>query len=178
MRNLKIFLLLLVFGGMLFYNSNWFQSAFLSDRFYKDICYAPFDVTVKGESISIPLKYKFKTCYKLSIAVPDKKVFHDRIIGPGTLKYQFISKGRVLAKGRTYNPDRHHFTLYRGITSMNILAFNLPFFEADDDLTLELEVVEPMEFLEPYTGNIFCRINSDYDAKLGKCYNDDLLIVR
>jgi len=177
MRNLKIFLLLLVLGGMLFYNSNWFQSIFLPERFYKDIFNAPFDVTKNGESISIPLKYKYKTCYALEIAVPDKDLFHNSEPGNGLLKYSFVSNGRVIDEGLTYPPNSLHMALYRGITSIIILVFDLPFNSEGDSLTLDLEVIEPMRFLEPFSGKIHCKVSPSYDAKLGKCHGESTRIV-
>lgn len=177
MRNLKIFLLLFILGGILFYNSNWFQSAFLPERFYKDIFNAPFDVTKTGESISIPLKYTFKTCYAIEIAVPDKNLFHHDKSGNGILKYQFISNGRVIAEGLTHPPNSRHMRLYRGITSIILFVFDLPFNGEGDSLTLDIEVIEPMSFLEAFSGEIHCRVNPSYDAKLGKCHGEATRIV-
>ena len=176
MKVLWIMLLCLVFGGGYFYNTNWFQSFFLYDRFYEDIYNAPFDVTRKGASITVQLKYKYKTCYSLAVAVPDKDIFHDRIAGYGLLAYEFVSKGKVLAQGYTHAPTRRNLMLKDGVTSTNILVFDLPFPDASDDLALHLEVREPFRYLEPYAGKIRCKINPDYDAKLGKCYNEDLKI--
>lgn len=170
-------LLCLVLGSMYLYNTNWFQSFFLYDRFYEDIYNAPFDVTKKGASISIPLKYKYRTCYRLAIAVPDKNIFHERRAGYGLLAYKFISKNKVLAEGYTHVPTRRDLMLKRGITSINILVFDLPFLGAGEDLTLHLEVREPFRDLEPYAGNINCKINPDYNADFGKCYNEDLKIL-
>jgi hypothetical protein len=176
MRALRIMLLCLALGGIYFYNTNWFQSFFLYDRFYEDIYNAPFDVTKVGESISIPLEYKYKTCYRLAVAISDKDIFHERRAGYGLLEYRFVSRNKVLAEGYTHVPTRHDLMLKQGITSINILVFHLPFPGASDDLTLHLEVREPFRELEQYAGNINCKINPDYSADLGICYNEDLMI--
>lgn len=174
MRALWTILLCLVLAGTYFYNTNWFQSFFLHERFYEDICNIPFDVTQRGESISIPLKYKFKTCYSLAITVPDKDLFHDGNVGDGILKYRFLSRGRVIAEGYTRAPNDRHLMFYHGVTMINILVFDLPFPGTGNDLTLELEVKEPFEFLEPFAGKTTCQIEPDYIASFGKCYNEDL----
>ena len=176
MRILWIMLLCLVLSGVYFYNTNWFQSFFMYDRFYEDIYDESFDVTKKGKTITIPLKYKYKTCYSLAIAVPDKNIFHDRIAGYGLLSYKFISRNKVLAEGYTHAPTRRNLTLKQGVTSTHILVFDLPFPGADNDLVLHLEVQEPFAYLEPYSGKITCKINPNYIADFGKCYNEDLRV--
>ncbi|WP_319469498.1 hypothetical protein [uncultured Pseudodesulfovibrio sp.] len=108
--------------------------------------------------------------------MPDKNIFHDRKIGSGLLKYRFTSWGRLLAEGYTHEPNRHHLGLKQGITSINLLVFELPFPGAFGDLDMELEVVEPFNFLKPYSGKINCKINPDYSAKFGKCYNENLML--
>ncbi len=168
-------LFLLLAGGIYFYNTNWFQST-SKDDFYDDICHVPFDVTKKGEKIAIPLKYKYNTCYSIAISVPDKNVFHNHIVGPGVLNYRFISNGRVLAEGCTPDHNKYRISFYQDISSIHILVFNLPFPGAGDDLTLELDVLEPMAFLNPYIGNIYCRIKPAYSTKFSLCYDKGLMI--
>jgi len=175
MKYIAAFLIIILAGGIYIYNTTRFQALF-KDDFYDDICYMPFDVTKKDEKISIPLKYKYKTCYRLCIAVPDKNIAVKRISGPGVLNYRFVSNGRVLADGRTFEPNRRSLSFYLGISTIHILVFNLPFPGAGDDLTLELEVLEPMTFLEPYAGKIYCKINPDYNPKFCECYNKKLMI--
>lgn len=174
MKGLKIFLVCLVLGGVYFYNSNWFQSFFLYNRFYENIADVPFEVTNKGEMISIPIKHKFNTCYELSVVVPDKNVFHDRLVGPGTFKFRFISKGKTLDEGFTYPPAPQHFTLYRGVTLIPILVFDLPFSGAGSDLSLELTVETPMTFLDGYAGRLKCSIRPNYSAEAGGCFDEEL----
>ena len=176
MRVVWILLFCLFLGGVYFYHTIWFQSFFLYDHFYEDIYNAPFDVTHKGNTLSIPLKYKYKTCYSLAIAVPDKDIFHDRTAGYGLLAYRFISEGKVLAEGYTHAPTRRNLMLKRGITSINILVFDLPFPGAGSDLTLQLEVLEPFKYLEFHSGNIYCKINPDYNPDFDECYNKDLSV--
>ncbi|MBI9078585.1 MAG: hypothetical protein JEY79_02445 [Pseudodesulfovibrio sp.] len=177
MKALKIFFICLVLGGLYFYNTNWFQSFFLYDRFYENIVYAPFDVTIKGETTFIPLKHKFNTCYELTVAVPDKNIFHDGLVGPGALRYRFISRGKTIAEGLTFPPARQHLTLYRGVTLIAILVFDLPFPGAGNDLSLELTVETPMTFLNEYSGKINCSIRPNYSAKAGRCYDEELKIA-
>ena len=175
MKYIAAFLIIILAGVIYIYNTTRFQALF-KDDFYDDICYMPFDVTKKGEKITIPLKYKYKTCYSIAIAVGDRNIFHKRIVGHGILNYRFTSKGHALAEGRTFEAQKHNLMYYLGITSINILVFNLPFPGAGDDLTLELEVLEPMTFLEPYAGNTYCKINPDYDPMFCECYNKKLMI--
>ena len=176
MKYVKILFLLSIAFGVFFYNSNWFQASFFPETYYQDICLAPFDVTRKNETITIPLKYGYDTCYRLAVAVPDKNIFHDNIIGPGDLMYRFVSKGQTLAKGHTRQPSKQHLMLNNGTTSINILVFNLPFPGAGEDLELQLTVHEPFHFLNAYKGRTFCKINADYNPKFGKCYNEELMI--
>jgi hypothetical protein len=149
----------------------------MSDRFHQDIFSAPFDVTRKGEVFSIPLKYKFRTCYSLALAVPDKNLYYGTPVGPGTLRYRFVSKGQIIAEGLTFPPARRHFARYREVTLINILVFDLPFPGAGNDLSLELTVETPMTFLNEYSGKINCSIRPNYSAKAGRCYDEELKIA-
>lgn len=169
MKGLKVFLLCLVFGGVFFYNSNWFQSCFLYNRFYENIVDVPFDVTKQGETVSIPLKHKFNTCYELDVAVPDKNVFHDRIVGPGALRYRFISRGQVIEEGLTFPAEKNNVILYQGVSLIMLLVFDLPFPGAGSDVSLELTVDSPMAFLNEYAGKIRCSIRPNYSADNGGC---------
>lgn len=169
MKGLKIFLLCLVLGGVFFYNSNWFQSFFLYNRFYENIVDVPFDVTKKGETISISLKHKFNTCYELNVGVLDKYIFHRGTVGPGALRYRFISRGQVIKEGLTFPAERNNLTLYRGVTLITILVFDLPFPGAGSDVSLELTVDTPMTFLNEHAGKIKCSIRPNYSADRGGC---------
>ena len=60
MKYIAAFLIIILAGGIYIYNTTRFQALFKAD-FYDDICYMPFDVTKKGEKITIPLKYKPKS---------------------------------------------------------------------------------------------------------------------
>lgn len=108
MKGLKIFLLCLVLGAVYFYNTNWFQAFFMGDRFHQEIYSASFDVTKKGEKLTIPIKYKIKTCYSLALEVPDNNLYHDTTAGQGVLRYRFVSKGQTIAEGLTPLPARRH----------------------------------------------------------------------
>lgn len=176
MKGFKIVIICLVLGGVYFYNTNWFQSFFLYNRFYENIADVPFDVTEKGETISIPLKHKFNTCYELNVAVPEKNVFHNTPVGPGSLRYRFKSMGQVIAEGTTFPAERKNFTLYRGVTLITILVFDLPFPGAGRDLSLDLTVETPMAFLNDYKGKIQCSIRPDYSADRGGCSDEGLRI--
>jgi hypothetical protein len=168
---------LAVLATALLYNSNWFHSVFFPNDFYKDVYSVEYDTTKVGESVSIPLKYNFNTCYALEMAVHDKKLFYSRASLNGMLRYRFMSKGLVVAEGLTQRPNNRYMIFYRGMTSIIIMTFDLPFVDNGDELTLNLEVVEPMAFLEPFSGNIVCRVKPSYDAKLGKCHGEALRIV-
>jgi hypothetical protein len=112
----------------------------------------------------------------LALTVPDKNVFHERKVGPGLLAYRFLSDGRILAEGLSYTPDKQNLGLRRNTSLISVLLFDLPFPGEGNTLVLELEVLEPFEFLKPYVGNIKCRITPDYDSKIGRCVNEDLRI--
>ncbi|MDD3313684.1 hypothetical protein [Pseudodesulfovibrio sp.] len=174
MRHLLIAFLCIVAGGVYFYNTNWFQASFMSERFHRDIFNAPFDATKTGETITIPIKYTYSTCYGLAIAVPDSKLAHRGFEGDGFWAYRFMSGSKILAEGLTTQPDQRHRALYRGVTYITLLVFDLPFPDAGNDLTLELTVKKPMEFLARYKGVLTCRIRPNYSAKAGGCYDEEL----
>lgn len=174
MKKLLIVFLCMILGGVYFYNTDWFQSFFMYRQYYQDIVNVPFDATRTGETINIPIKHTYRTCYSLSIGVPDSKMFHRRFDGDGILAYRFISKDKVLAEGITARPKRR--TLYRGATYINLMVFDLPFPGAGDDLTLVLTVKEPMEFLTQFKGDLTCRIRPNYSSKKGECYDEVLRI--
>ncbi|SOB58919.1 conserved protein of unknown function [Pseudodesulfovibrio profundus] len=178
MKNFKIILICIVLAGVYFYNTNWFQSFFLYERFYENIVDVPFDVTKKGETLSIPLNHKFSTCYELNVAVPEKNLYHNTPVGPGALKYKFISEGQVLAEGLTFPAERKNFTLYRGVSLITILVFDLPFPGSEEDLSLELTVDTPMTFLNEFQGKIRCSIRPNYSADRGGCYEGKMRITQ
>lgn len=173
MKGSKIFLLCLLLAGVFLYNSNWFQSFFLYNRFYENIVDVPFDVTEKGETTTISLKHKFNTCYELNVGIPDKYIFHRGIVGPRALRYRFISRGKVIKEGLTFPAKQKNLTLYRGITLISVLVFDLPFPGAgSDDVSLELTVDTPMTFLNEYAGKIKCSIRPNYSAEEGAAMKD------
>jgi hypothetical protein len=164
----------MIAGAVYFYNTNWFQSFFMYGKYYQDIVNVPFDVTKTGATISIPLKHAYNTCYSLAIGVPDSKLAHRGFEGNGVLAYRFISKKKILAEGITAQPKRR--SLKGEVTYINLLVFDLPFPGAENDLTLELTVQEPMEFLTGFKGDLTCRVRPNYSSKAGKCYDEDLRI--
>lgn len=174
MRKVLIVFLCMVVGGVYFYNTDWFQSFFMYRKYYQDIVNIPFDATREGETISIPLKHTYRTCYSLSIGVPDSKLAHRGFDGDGVLAYRFISNDRVLAEGVTARPKRRSLT--GEITYINLMVFDLPFPGAGKDLTLELTVKEPMDFLTQFKGDLTCRVRPNYSSKKGECYDKVLRI--
>jgi len=155
----------LLIGAFVIFNSNKFQAYFLTEQFYKKIYEGPFDVTKKGESTVIPIKYKYKTNYALAISLPDRFALDSLQREKGEVRYQFISKNQILKKGITIPPIWENSSYSNDTSFVDILMFDLPFPGAGDDLTLELEVVTPMTFLEAYSGSITCFINPHYDPK-------------
>lgn len=178
MRLTTIIIIILTLGAAFLYNTIWFQAFFFHKKFYENIHSEPFDVTKKNESTSIKINYKYNTCYDLSISVPGSKLFHSEGIGKGALKYQFISDGRILKEGITFQPSKRNLSLYNGRSSVSILAFDLPFPGANGDLTLNLKVIDPMIYLKKYSNNITCQINPDYNPDFNQCYNKDLKITQ
>ncbi|QGY39537.1 hypothetical protein GM415_05195 [Pseudodesulfovibrio cashew] len=176
MRAFLTLILCATLASVYFYNTNWFQSTFLYNRFYQPIYDAPFDATKRGEKVSIPLKYTYQTCYDLALTVPDKNVFHHSMVGPGRLAYRFVSGGKLLGNGLSFPPDRHQLGLRRNTSLIPVMLFDLPFPGQSSELVLELEVVEPFEFLAPYKDNIKCRITPDYDPKVNRCIGEALRI--
>lgn len=141
------------------YSTNFFQANFLPEKYYKRIFEGQFDVSKKGELIKIPIKYKYKTEYSLLLTVPDRESieFNNE---KGVLHYQFISNGRVLNEGETFCPAgaTGYGSYQDNFISAVILNFNLPYPEADKDLTLVLQAVNPMSSLVKYSGKIRCSI--------------------
>lgn len=177
MKKFALFLAGTLFCIFYFTNSPWFQSLFFSKDFYQNIYSASFDVLTKGNSITIPInKYAYSTCYDLSLAVPEDDLAHNWQKGNGRLSYSFESGGEVLHEGTTNPPDGKHRRLYNETSSVSLLVFDLPFPKADNDLVLNLIVLEPMTFLNKYSGDITVQINPDYSGKLNGCYNEELRI--
>ncbi|SKA98671.1 hypothetical protein SAMN02745704_02941 [Paucidesulfovibrio gracilis DSM 16080] len=177
MRVLRFFTVLMVISAIFFYNTTWFQSMF-SDDFYKNIAEIQFDVLHKGNTISIPIKYKYKTCYDLGIAVPGKHLMAYRKEGPGRLHYKFISDGNMLTEGFTRPVSRHNMGGNDDYTALLLMVFDLPLKENVRNVILELEVVEPFTFLAEYKGQTSIIINPNYEPKVGGCYNESLRIIQ
>lgn len=83
-------------AAVYFYNTIWFQAFFIPKMFYEDIANVNFDVSHVGETIEIPLKFNYKTCYSLSLSVPGAWMLNSDNIAQGKLKYKFIAHGKVL----------------------------------------------------------------------------------
>ncbi|MBI9081879.1 MAG: hypothetical protein JEY79_19330 [Pseudodesulfovibrio sp.] len=150
---------------LVFYNSNWFQSTFVYGQFYENIYSAPFDVTQKGNRVVIPIKYKYATSYGLAVSVPDGEAFTFADFEEGSLRYRFISKDQILGEGMTLPLIGKNRIVKDGSSSIDILIFTLPISGAGDDLTLDLEVITPIKFLNGYSGKITCFINPYYESK-------------
>ena len=173
-RSLIVFLCF-VGVSVFIYKTDWFQSFFMHEKYYQDILNVPFEATQKGETITVSLKHTYRTCYGLSIGVPDSKLAHDGFEGNGALQYRFKSNGIVLAEGTTPRPKRR--SLKGGTTYIKLMVFDLPFQNAEDDLILELTVKEPMTFLSQFKGELTCRIRPNYSPINGECY-DEVLRIR
>lgn len=176
MKLLSAILITLTVVAVYFYNTIWFHSFFLYDSFYENIVDVSFDVTKKGESILIPIKYTYKTCYDLAIAVPGRELSDSRRTGKGQLGYVFISEGKVVADGITQPVSRHGWGGTDEVSIRNLMVFDLPFPGASKDLLLELTVLEPFSFMQEYKGQTSIVINPGYTPKFDKCYNEDLRI--
>lgn len=146
------------------------------DDYYDYIVESKYDVLHKGEQTSIDIKFKYRTCYDLGIAVPGQKFSAYTKEGPGKLKYEFISNDQILIKGITKPFTRHSSGGNDKYSILKLIVFDLPFQKQADDLTLRLTVVEPFSFLSEYKGNTSIVINPNYSAKFGKCYNETLRI--
>jgi len=169
------FLLVVIAGCVYCYNTIWFQSMF-NDSFYKSIVDAPFNVSQNEERLTVPLKYKYKTCYEVGLAVPGRDLSDTRKAGKGLMGYKFVFKGKTLASGVTqpvvgpgWSGDDH-------ISIRPLIVFDLPFPGASEGLFLTLEVIEPFVFLEEYKGETSIIIRPNYEPKVGKCYDEDLRI--
>jgi hypothetical protein len=175
-KKVLVILMVLSAGGVYFYNTNWFQAFFRNETFYETIADVPFDVLKKGERISIPLKYKYDTCYDVAVAVPGRELSDSRATGEGRLKYQFVSDGEILASGVTQPVVRRGWGGDDDVSIRPLMVFDLPFPEAPGDVILQLEVVEPFGFMQEYEGHTAIVINPDYTPKFDKCYHEDLRI--
>lgn len=175
MKKLLAVVIVLAAGGVYFYNTNWFQAFFFNETFYENIADVPFDVLKKGERISIPLKYKYSTCYDVAVAVPGRELSNSRKTGEGRLGYQFISNGEILASGITKPVVRRGWGGGDDTSIRSLVVFDLPF-PAPGDVILQLEVVEPFSFMKEYEGHTSIIINPDYCPKFDECYHEDLRI--
>ena len=174
-KKLIVIMALLAVGSIYFYNTNWFQSSFIGS-FYDPIAEVPLDVTMKGERISIPLKYEYETCYDLGVKVPGRELFVSRKTGKGLLKYKFVSDWNVVAEGITHPTNSRRWDVGDEMSVPLLLVFDLPFPGAANNLMLELEVVEAFSYLEEYKGQTSIIISPNYEPKVGKCYNENLRI--
>ncbi|SDK43374.1 hypothetical protein SAMN05660337_0435 [Maridesulfovibrio ferrireducens] len=131
----------------------------MGDRYYKPIFEGHFDAAKKGERLSIPINFKYKTEYDLLISIPkdDIKSFYSE---KGTLNYKFTSKGKILEKGTTLSPSNtvSYSASINGPLSAVLLTFNLPFPGAGDDLVLVIEAINPLTALNKYSGSILCTV--------------------
>lgn len=58
-----------------------------------------------------------------------------------------------------------------------LIVFDLPF-AGEPNVVLHLEVVEPFVGLSEFKGETSIVIDPDYNAKVCKCYNEDLRIEK
>ncbi|WP_316897612.1 hypothetical protein [Pseudodesulfovibrio indicus] len=176
MKKLFVILMVVFAVGVYVFNTNRFQAFFFNETFYENIVDLPYDVLKKGERISIPLKYKYDTCYDVAVAVPGRELSDSRESGDGRLMYQFVSEGKILASGVTKPIVRRGWGGSDAISIRPLMVFDLPFSEAHGDVILQLEVVEPFLFMKEYEGHTTIVINPDYAPKFDKCYHEDLRI--
>lgn len=178
MKKNAIALIVLIAVGGYFYSTNWFQSFFLTESFYKDIALVPFDIATKGEQTTIPINFKHKTCYTLGIQVPGTEAFHSKPTGKGRLEYKFITGGKVIAEGVTQPVPRKGWGGDDHVSIRKLMVFDLPFRGFSKELSVELEVVEPFGFIQGYRGQTSIVIRPNYEPKVGGCYNEDLRIAQ
>lgn len=173
-----IILVLLLALGVYIYSTNWFQSSFLTESYYKEIALVPFDIAAKGEQTTIPIHFKHKTCYALGVQVPGSEAFHSKPTGKGRLGYKFISGRSVIAEGVTRPVPRTGWGGNDHVSIRKLMVFDLPFRGFSKGLSLELEVVEPFSFMQDYKGQTSIVIKPNYEPKVGGCYNEDLRIEK
>ena len=141
------------------YYTNFFQAHFVSDQYYKNIFEGPFDVSQEGERLLIPISFKYKTEYDLLISIPkdDIMCFYSE---KNDLNYRFTSKGKILEEGVTFplSDTSYYCASSEGPLSATLLKFSLPFPEAEEDLVLVLEVVNPLTSFRKYSGSIICTV--------------------
>ena len=160
--------------GLYTYNTVWFQSSFLYNDFYKPIANAPFDVSRKGNKIAIPLEQKNDTCYVFAISVPDRSLFFTKQMWNGKLRLRFVAGDKVLYGG-TARPDFEYRNYYKGHTLIYLAVFDLPAQDVERSV-LEVEVLEPLDFLDGFVGTVEGIVRANYSAKLDKCSAEDLRI--
>ncbi|WP_051676980.1 hypothetical protein [Maridesulfovibrio frigidus] len=157
--------LLIIVCCFLVYNSNHYQAIFNNNKFYAEIYSAPFDVTQKGATIRIPLKFSYKTRYGIFIKIPDYDPLSYVERTRGFLEYHFLSDGVVLKSGKTF-PSSQWERLWRDDCSfIGILGFDLPLPGASKDLVLKLTVVEPFNFFIPFSGDTYCVVKPNASFK-------------
>ncbi|SMF26204.1 hypothetical protein [Desulfovibrio gilichinskyi] len=144
----------LIVGAYMIYSSNVFQSYIFPQQFYADISSGKLDPTIKNESITIPIHYKYNTRYALYLSIPT--MFNQDVFKRtnGVIKYKFISKGNILEEGVTIPPSKADYLSWKDETFAAILKFDLPFPKAENDLLLELKVLTPLVALDKYSGSI------------------------
>ncbi|WFS63400.1 hypothetical protein LF599_04345 [Pseudodesulfovibrio thermohalotolerans] len=169
-------IVIIVFSGCLYlYNTIWFQSMF-DDAFYTNIVDIPFNITRKGEKITVPLKFKSTVCYSLAVKVPWREELNWDSEGKGLLKYRFFSGKNLITEGVTLPVSRHAWGGNDIFSWCKLMVFDLPFPHNPKNLTLNVEVIEPFSFLERYNGHTSLIIRPNYEPKIGACYNENLRI--
>ena len=175
MKKFVLFLIAIVAVGIYFYNTIWFQSLF-NESFYNSIVNIKLDVTKKGEKISVPLLFKYDSCYCLGIKIPGREASDSLLTGKGVLRYQFILNETVVTEGVTQPVTRRGWGGDDEVSIRKLMVFDLPLPYGSKELTLRLEVIEPFSFLDGYKGQTSIDIRPNYEPKAGKCYDEDLRI--
>ncbi|MBI9078785.1 MAG: hypothetical protein JEY79_03480 [Pseudodesulfovibrio sp.] len=160
----------LCFVGLLifFFNTNYFAAFFLSNKFYSPIYTSEFDALTIGTTVSIPLKFKYKTEYGFSLSVPTKGNYAMPVLSlDGHFQYRFIIGNTTLKEG-SFSPMVKTVTgLRNNLFLFDLFYFDLPFEDISETVTLEVKIISPVTKLEKYKGTISCFIAPTYSPDRG-----------
>ncbi len=152
----KIIFLVLFVSALIIYNSNAFQSLFMTEKYYTPIFDGKIDILNDGARLKLKIDNRYNCKHGIFIAVPGRYNFDNLNKENGILSYKFIANNKIIANGTTAPPERRNTTRLKSRSAVCILEFDIPQEWNSKNVFLTLKVNEPMTFLSQYSSNTTC----------------------